>query len=148
MHELKEFLKVSQMFGKINDQDLTALSEAMDVDQYDSGHVFSRQGETCNALHLLLEGTVQIHKKNIITGTDNDPINLHVGDIFSQLALGSGIKNDNTCIALGDVVTARLEKETFAKLIKTNPAIEFSFQFILASQLARELQAINALSRS
>ena len=148
MTELKEFLEISQMFGKINDQDLTALSDAMEVDKFDGGHVFTRQGESSTALHLLLEGTVQLHKKNSLTGTENDPINLHIGDVFSQLALGHGISNDNTCIALGDVVTARLEKDTFATLKKAHPALEFSFQFILARQLARELQAINALSRA
>ena len=148
MNELKEFLKISQMFGKINDQDLTALSDAMEVDKFVNGHVFTRQGESSSALHLLLEGTVQLHKKNPLTGTDQDPINLHIGDIFSQLALGHGIANDNTCQALGDVVTARLEKDTFTSLKKAHPALDFSFQFILASQLARELQAINALSRA
>jgi CRP-like cAMP-binding protein len=147
MYDLNNFLSISRVFGELSTESIKALSSVMKVANFQHHHIFTRQGSTADALHLILDGCVELRAMDDLTDEELEPKVLHAGDIFGQLALGDNMPMEATAIGISKTLTASLNVEEFKKLKLQYPAINFSFLFILASQMARELQEINANSR-
>ena len=144
--ELKQFLK-QWAFDRFSDQELTGLSELMAVSMYPGGHVFITQGKQGEAMYLLVEGAVEIRRTDEASGEPQEGAELRNGELFGLLSLIDDMPASATCTAKGAVTAAALSREGFQKLFDAAPPIGHHLQYMVAVQLARDLQERNKALR-
>lgn len=141
--ELQQVIKMSASFGAFSAADIAALVGAMVEGEFADGHAFSTQGMPVDALYLVLDGAVEVTRRDIVNGIERDPIVLREGELFGVYALLDAMPADATCTAQGPVRAAWLDQAHWRDLDARHPALGFLFQFMLASKLARDLQSLN-----
>lgn len=145
--ELKTFLR-QWAFGRFNEPDVAHLCELMSQSTYPDGHIFIAQGEQGEALYLLMEGAVAIRRDDETTGEPQEGAELRSGELFGLLSLIDNMPASATCVARGPVTAAALSREGFGRLFEAAPPIGHHLQYMVAVQLARDLQERNKALRA
>jgi len=145
--ELKPFLRNLPAFESYNDQYTDALVAALEVEDCPDGFVFVHQGGYGGAMFIILEGSVGIIRRDRPNETDYDVRDLREGEIFGLLSLVDDMPAAATCVAHGPVKIAALTQDGFHSLFQSAPPICHQLQFMIAVQLARDLQEQNEFLR-
>ncbi len=141
--DIKQFLKTLPAFEHFNAADIDALAERMIVSSHAAGHVLITRGEQGEALYLLVEGTVQSTHVDEATGTELEARDLHAGEMFGLLSLVADMPAGWDAVAKEPVTVAELSWPDFKDLFRTAPPIAHHLQYMVAVQLARDLQSRN-----
>jgi len=135
---LKNYLRSLPGFQFLSDIDVEHVAAAMRVDEYPNGHVFIYQDRLNQDLFLLLEGQVEVtHYGN--TGRHYALKMLLPGEFFGLPSLSMGKPAVAACAARGPVKVARLPFSAYLLLYQPDSEIGCRFQFVIATQLARDL---------
>lgn len=135
---LKNYLRSLPGFQFLSDADVEHVAAAMRVDDYPKGHVFIYQDKLNQALYLLLEGQVDVtHYGN--TGRHYTLKTLEAGEFFGMPSLSTGKPANTSCTAHGPVRVASLPFSAYLLLYQPDSEIGCRFQFVIATQLARDL---------
>jgi len=135
---LKHFLRGLPGFQYLSDTDVEHVAAAMRVDEYDDQHVFIYQDRLNQDLFLLLDGKVNVtHYGN--TGRYYTLKTLKPGEFFGLPSLSEGKPAVASCVASGPVRVASLPFSAFLLLYQPDSEIGCRFQFVIATQLARDL---------
>jgi len=145
--DLKQFLR-QWAFDRFSSQDIAGLSELMIQSTYANGHVFITQGEQGEAMYLLMEGAVEIRRADEVTGEPQEGAELRSGELFGLLSLIDNMPASATCTAKGAVRAAALSRDGFQNLFNAAPPIGHHLQYMVAVQLARDLQERNKSLRA
>jgi CRP/FNR family transcriptional regulator, cyclic AMP receptor protein len=145
--ELKQFLK-QWAFDRFSDQEISQLSGLMTLSMYPNGHVFIAQGQQGEAMYLLVDGAVEVRRADETTGEPQEGAELRSGELFGLLSLIDEMPASATCTAKGAVTAAALSREGFEKLYEAAPPIGHHLQYMVAVQLARDLQERNKALRA
>lgn len=145
--DLKSFLKLLPAFESFTPAYLNALSQAMEVRQFDPGHCFIEQGTQGEAMYLLMEGVVDLTRVNEATGEAEEGRELRAGELFGLLSLVDNMPAGATCSAREHVTVAALPRAAFDTLFSSAPPIGHHLQYMVAVQLARDLQERNKALR-
>ena len=146
--DLKFFLKNLPAFEEFKAQHLDILAGQLVLEQHDDGHVFIRQGTQGNALYLLLQGSVRITKHDAAGNAEVDVRELSDGEMFGMLSLVDNLPASGTCIARGAVSTAALSRDAFQQLFHQASPIGHHLQYMVAVQMARDIQEENKRFRA
>ena len=141
--ELKLLLTMLPAFQTATATHVDALTQAMKVSQYPAGHKFIVQGEQGEAMYLLLEGAVQVTRVDDMTGQPPETRELRAGETFGLLSLIDHMPASATCAALEPVTAAALARPAFENLFTSAPPIGHHLHYMVAIQLARDLQERN-----
>lgn len=141
--DIKQFLKTLPAFEQFKAADIDALAEKMIVSSHPAGHEFITQGEQGEALYLLVEGTIQSVHVDETTGMHQEARDLHAGEMFGLLSLVADMPAGWGAVAKEAVTVAELSWPDFKDLFRTAPPIAHHLQYMVAVQLARDLQARN-----
>lgn len=141
--DIKQFLRTLPAFENFNVADIDALAEKMIVSSHPAGHVFITQGEQGEALYLLVEGAIQSVHVDEATGTHQEARELHAGEMFGLLSLVENMPAGWGAVAREAVTVAELSWPDFRDLFRTAPPIAHHLQYMVAVQLARDLQSRN-----
>lgn len=130
---LKKAFRNAALFKHLADEDLEPISDAMSVETFQPGDCICRQGSPGNALFVLLEGAVDLHKaQNDVASadpTDTTADNKNFGELlktldaegalFGELALLWNMPRSLSVVAntKGPCVLGRLERVQFQELI-------------------------------
>lgn len=135
---LKNYLRSLPGFEFLSDADVEHVAAAMRVDEYPKGHVFIYQDKLNQALYLLLDGQVDVsHYGN--TGRHYNLKTLESGEFFGMPSLSTGKPAITSCTARGPVKVASLPFSAYLLLYQPDSEIGCRFQFVIATQLARDL---------
>lgn len=135
---LKNYLRSLPGFQFLSDADVEHVAAAMRVDDYPNGHVFIYQDKLNQALYLLLDGLVDVaHYGN--TGRHYTLKTLESGEFFGMPSLSTGKPANTSCTARGPVKVASLPFSAYLLLYQPDSEIGCRFQFVIATQLARDL---------
>lgn len=137
---LKRYLSTVPGFDFMSDQDLDHVASAMDVEDYQDGHVFLYQDKPARAFYLLVEGVVKVG----YYGRSQQYYNvrkLKQGEFFGGLSLVDSKPVMANYAAEGNVKVASLPLSAFLLLYQPNSAIGCHFQHVIATHLARDLKA-------
>jgi CRP-like cAMP-binding protein len=135
---LKNYLRTLPGFQFLSDSDVEHVGAAMRVDEYPNGHVFIYQDRLNQALYLLLDGQVEVtHYGN--TGRHYTLKTIRPGEFFGLPSLSMGKPANATCTAHGPVKVASLPFSAYLLLYQPDSEIGCRFQFVIATQLARDL---------
>lgn len=141
--DIKQFLRTLPAFENFKAADIDALAGKMMVSRHPAGHVFITQGEQGEALYLLMEGTIQSVHVDEATGTLEEARDLHAGEMFGLLSLVENMPAGWGAVAKEAVTVAELSWPDFRDLFRTAPPIAHHLQYMVAVQLARDLQSRN-----
>jgi len=142
--ELKSFLKGLPAFERFGERHIDALAERLEVKQYPDSHVFMRQGSAGDALHLIMQGTVTLTRHDPVSRSEQEIAESGAGELCCILALIDNMPAMVTATARGSVKGATLSRERYNELSLLAPPVSQQFQYMLAVQLARDIQRLNA----
>ncbi|WP_374347030.1 cyclic nucleotide-binding domain-containing protein [Chitinimonas sp.] len=140
MMELHAFLRNLPAFEAFNDTHLHALMAALQVEDCPDGYVFIHQGESNGAMFMILSGTVGVIRADAPGETRYAVRELRDGEVFGLLSLIDDMPAAATCVAQGAVTIAALTREAFDSLVEQAPPIAHQLRYMIAVQLARDLQ--------
>lgn len=145
--DLRTFLRNLPSFSGFSPQEIDTLEGALKVASYPEGHVFTRQGEPADAMYILLEGSVRVTQHDDIAGLSQDVKELHGGELFGLLSLIGQMPAAATCTGTSQVSAAALARPDFDRLIHSAPQLGHHLHYMVAVQLARDLQNRNRSMR-
>ncbi len=135
---LKNYLRSLPGFQFLSDTDVEHVAAAMRVDEYPKGHVFVYQDRLNQDLFLLLNGQIDVtHYGN--TGRFYTLKTLQPGEFFGLPSLSTGKPAVTSSTAQGPVKVASLPFSAYLLLYQPDSEIGCRFQFVIATQLARDL---------
>ncbi len=141
--DLKQFLKPLPAFERFTEADIDVLSGSMAVSSYPAGHAFITQGQQGEALYLLMGGAIETTHVDEATGVSQESRDLHTGELFGLLSLIDKMPAGWSAVAKEAVTVAALSREDFGRLFQSAPPIAHHLQYMVAVQLARDLQERN-----
>lgn len=145
--DLKTFLKTLPTFESFSAHDLDALAAVMQVRLYPKGHQFIAQGEQGEALYLVMNGAVMLTRVDELTGFRQER-ELRAGETFGLLSLIDNLPAAATCSAMEAVTAVSLPRIEFSELFDAAPSVGQHLLYMVAIQLARDLQDRNTSLRS
>jgi CRP-like cAMP-binding protein len=145
--DLRIFLANLPSFSGFSPAELNLVEGTLKLASYPAGHVFTRQGEPGDAMHVLLEGNVRVTEHDEIAGLSQEVKDLHSGELFGLLSLISQMPAAATCTATSAVKAASLSRDDFDRLMQAAPRVGHHLYYMVAVQLARDLQTRNRSMR-
>jgi CRP-like cAMP-binding protein len=145
---LNFFLKNLPAFEEFQPPHIDVFASHLQVEQYADGHVFITQGTQGSALYLLLQGSVRITRHDDNGGNEYEVRELSDGEIFGILSLVDNLPASATCTAKGSVQAASLSRDAFQALFKEASPIGHHLQYMVAVQMARDIQEENKRFRA
>jgi CRP-like cAMP-binding protein len=146
--DLKFFLKNLPAFEEFKPHHLEALAQGLKVQDYPDGHVFITQGTQGDGLYLLIQGSVRIMRQDAPGGAQYEARELSGGELFGILSLVDSLPASATCVAKGPVQAASLSRDAFGKLFQDASPIGHHLQYMIAVQMARDIQEENKTFRA
>ena len=145
--DLKIFLRTLPGFEGFSPHDLDALAAVMQIRLYPKGHEFIAQGQQGQALFLVMDGAVSMTRVDELTGFRQQR-ELRGGEMFGLLSLIDNLPAAATCSALDGVSAASLPRVEFSELFDAAPKVGHHLLYMVAIQLARDLQERNTSLRA
>lgn len=144
---LRNYLRTLPGAQYLSEEDIEHVASAMQVEDYPDQHVFLYQDKQAKALYLLLEGKVNVCHYGP-SGRFHNLKTLQPGDFFGLLSISDGKPSVASCGAVGPVKVASLPFSAFLLLHQTGSKIGCGFQYVMATQLARDLRDRHAMLRN
>jgi CRP-like cAMP-binding protein len=145
--DLRTFLKSLPGFEGFTGSHLDALAGVMKVQLYPKGHTFIWQGEQGQALYMIMDGAVLLSRSDELTGFKQER-ELRAGEVFGLLSLLDNLPAAATCSVLEPVTAASLPRAEFNDLFDDAPPVGHQLLYMVAIQLARDLQDRNMSLRA
>ncbi len=145
--DIKTFLKSLPGFEGFTGPHLDALSTVMKVQLYPKGHTFIWQGEQGQALYIIMDGAVMLSRTDELTGFKQER-ELRAGEVFGLLSLLDNLPAAATCSVIEPVTAASLPRVEFSDLFDNAPPVGHHILYMVAIQLARDLQDRNMSLRA
>ena len=140
--DLQQFLNTLPAFQNFTPTYVGVLAGFMQVGQFPAGKTFIEQGQQGEAMFLLMDGAVEVKR---IDDVDShvEVRELRAGELFGLLSLIGNMPASATCFAREPAIVAALPREAFQRLFDTAAPIGHHLQYMVAVQLARDLQERN-----
>jgi CRP/FNR family transcriptional regulator, cyclic AMP receptor protein len=145
--DIRAFLKTMPGFESFKPEHIDALAAMMRVHLYPKGHTFIWQGEQGQAQYLIMDGAVSLSRTDELTGFRQER-ELRAGEVFGLLSLIDNLPAAATCTALDSVTAASLPRADFNDLFDAAPPVGHQILYMVAIQLARDLQDRNMSLRT
>lgn len=143
---LSNYLHTLPGFQYLSDEDIDHVAAAMRVEDYPDHHDFIYQDKQAKELYLLIEGKVNVCHYGP-PGRNHTLKTLQPGEFFGLLSMSDGKPSVASCGAVGPVKVASLPFSAFLLLHQPGSHIGCGFQYVMASQLARDLRDRHAMLR-
>jgi len=112
-----EILKKIPFFAELPDDDLSAISEKVQMQYYQAEHVVFNEGDPGDVMYIIKRGKVQVIRDNTILAVLSD------NSFFGEMALVSDEPRNATVKTVTDLEVLTLNKDDFRKLLETKPSI-------------------------
>lgn len=146
--DLKIFLKNLPAFEEFIAPHLDILASHLMVENFPDGATLITQGVQGNALHMVLQGSVRIMRHDVTGGEEFEVRELNGGEMFGMLSLIDDLPASATCIAKGALQTAALTRDAFQQLFNNASPVGRHLQYMVAVQMARDIQEENRRFRA
>ncbi len=143
MNDLRGFLHALPAFERFNEKQLDILIGQLRLKDFEPGHQFVTQGSQGTALYIIVSGTVEVTRHKSSEGPEEEFKDARDGELIGLLSLVNNMPSPETCTAKTRVVAAELTAERFHALYLRAPNVGHQLQYMVAVQLARDLQEAN-----
>jgi len=131
------------MFEGMAEEDLAALSAALQVRRYKAGSIIFNAGDAGTAMYVVASGDVNIH----LPGEDSRRISLKDlahGEYFGELALFDDGPRSASALASTDTELLELRRETLAMYLETRPRAAMALLRTMSEHLRRTNSLLSA----
>jgi len=147
LKEEVEILRNIPLFANIEASKLKLLAFTSERLTYHAGETLFRQGEPGDAAYIILSG-----EANVVVGTTNGPLTvakLGRNAVVGEIAILCDVPRTATVKAETEVVTLRISKDLFFRLVMEFPQIGIEIMRVLANRLERTtVQLREALTKA
>jgi CRP-like cAMP-binding protein len=131
-----ERLRRVPMFADLSQRDLGRLWDQVKIVDHDAGHRIVTEGRGGHGFHLILDGVVQVERKN-------RKLKLGPGQFFGEMSLIDDGPRTASVTAATPVVTATMTSGGFRSVAKKQPELLWKL-LVHQTERLREEQSINA----
>lgn len=143
MNDLRNFLHGLPAFARFSERQLDALLGNLRLEDFPAGRELVTQDAQGPALYIIVSGTVQVTRVNAAGELEQEPREARDGEVVGLLSLVDDMPSPETCTARSAVTAAVLTCDRFNALFLMAPAVAHQLQYMVAVQLARDLQEKN-----
>ncbi len=135
-------LRETAIFGDLADDELAAVAEICQVQEYRSGEAIFKEGERGNRLFLLLEGAVRISRD--IPGAGEEALTiLKPGACFGEMAVFDRTSRSTDAIADVRCRLATISRPDFEMLLEFNHELGYKVLWSTVRLLSGRLRSTN-----
>lgn len=117
------------LFAGLSKRQLRRIAGLGRTRRFEQGALLIRAGDPGDAFYVVLDGTARVRPR---TGR---AAKLGAGDYFGEMALFDGAPRSADVEALSEVLTMRIGRASFTKLLRREPQISTSLLAALASRI-------------
>lgn len=128
------FLKSIELFSQIPGEDLAQVALIASEEAIESGEEVFREGDAGDALYLVLEGQVRVHRG------DREIAKLGERECFGEMAILDADPRSATVTALGDAVLLKIGREEFQEIMADKPEIALGIIKVLSRRLRNAIK--------
>lgn len=136
--ELTELLADVVLFSRCTKRERATVARHMETASLAAGTTLIEQGEEGDALFLVLQGSVEVHKGEHLVAEEG------AGAYFGELALLDGEPRSATVVASEDVTVAVLGVRMFRTLLREFPEMALQLLAGLAGDVRRARDELDA----
>lgn len=140
---IREIIETIQLFEDFEPGELEALAGFMRCYRAPLGTEVIREGEDGDFMLLLLDGNVEIVKKDV-RGLPQIMARAGPGKTLGEMSLIDGAPRFASCIALDTIEFAVVDRETLSRLIADQPRIGVKLMTELLMLLNQRLRSVSA----
>jgi CRP-like cAMP-binding protein len=131
------------IFRGLSEQEAASIIEMGEETSIKKGERLFKEGEAGDALYVVLEGSVQVLKKDR-AGTEQELAKMGDGSVLGEMSLVAGSANRSaSALALSDLNLLRMSSQRFSKLLAANSVAALKVVHNLAQVLSRRLQLMD-----
>lgn len=120
--EAKLMMEQVPVLSPLSDQELTLLSQNINIELYGKGEFIVQEGEDGDSMYIIRSGTCEAMRKGK-TGRYKLLSTMENGEFFGEISLLTGEKRSATIKAVEDTSLIVIKKSVFSKIIIANPVI-------------------------
>jgi CRP-like cAMP-binding protein len=123
------FLKSIDLFSQIPGEDLAAVALISTEEQRDSGDEIFSEGESGDALYLVIDGRVRVHKQDRVIAE------LGERECFGEMAILDAAPRSATVTALEGTNLLKITREDFSEIMSEKPEVASGIIKVLTRRL-------------
>jgi CRP/FNR family transcriptional regulator, cyclic AMP receptor protein len=123
------FLKSIDLFSQIPGEDLTAVALISSEERRDPGDEIFAEGESGDALYLVIDGKVRVHKQDRVIAE------LGERECFGEMAILDAAPRSATVTALNETAMLKITREDFQEIMTEKPEIAMGIVKVLTRRL-------------
>jgi small-conductance mechanosensitive channel/CRP-like cAMP-binding protein len=131
-------LNTVDLFRGLSEATREMLAEALTRMPFAAGEAVTREGDSDDGLYMLVDGEAAVRIGN--AGAEREVARLRAGQFFGEMSLMTGESRTATVIAATDLVTYRVAKPAFQKVLQETPGLAEQ----IADVLVERRTALNA----
>jgi CRP/FNR family transcriptional regulator, cyclic AMP receptor protein len=123
------FLKSIDLFSQIPGEDLTQVAQVSTEEARDTGEEVFAEGEAGDALYLVLDGKVRVHKADRVIAE------LGERECFGEMAILDPAPRSATVTTMEDTTLLKISREDFQEIMGEKPEIAIGIIKVLTRRL-------------
>lgn len=123
------FLKSIDLFSQIPGEDLAQVALISSEESRDQGEEIFSEGEAGDALYLVLDGKVRVHKADRVIAE------LGERECFGEMAILDAAPRSATVTAVSDLSLLKITREDFQEILSEKPEIAVGVIKVLTRRL-------------
>lgn len=123
------FLKSIDLFSQIPGEDLAAVALISTEEHRETGEEIFGEGEAGDALYLVIDGTVRVHKADRVIAE------LGERECFGEMAILDGAPRSGTVTTVVEVNLLKITREDFQEIMTEKPEIAMGIIKVLTRRL-------------
>ena len=138
-----EFLKRIELFSDLSTEELTLISDNMDVEEFDSGKHIFQEASPRNKLFVILDGEVELYKTTSF-GEERRLSFFSKDDFLGEGSLMDDSPHSTSARALLKTTTLSLSKEKYNEITKDQWAIAIKILSRVSKVISRRMRHTNS----
>jgi CRP-like cAMP-binding protein len=123
------FLKSIDLFRALPSEELAQIAEIAEEQPMASGDSVFAEGEPGDALYLIVEGRVKVHKG------DKELVRLGIRDVFGEMAVLDSEPRSASVSTVEDAVLLKIGRDDFRDILTERPEISMGVMKVLTRRL-------------
>jgi CRP-like cAMP-binding protein len=128
------FLKSIDLFGTLPSEELAQIAEIAEEQPMSAGDLVFAEGEPGDALFLIVEGTVKVHRG------ERELTRLGLRDVFGEMAVLDSEPRSASVTALEDSVVLKIDRDDFRDILVERPQIAMGVIKVLTRRLRETMK--------